>query len=52
MMGFTNVARKLINNGAYIAAENDNGQNPLYLAVKNNHCAFAVLMVKNMEPAR
>ena len=52
MKGFTNVAKKLIDNGAYVAAENKDGHNPLYLAVENNHCDFAVLMVHNMEPAR
>ena len=52
MKGFTNVAKKLIDNGAYVAAENKAGHNPLYLAVENNHCDFAVLMVHNMEPTR
>ena len=51
MKGFTNVARKLIDNGAYVAAENKDGHNPLYLAVQRDHCDFAVLMVNNMEPA-
>ena len=50
--GFTNVARKLIDNGAYVAAENKAGHNPLYLAIQNDHCDFAVLMVHNMESAR
>ena len=52
MKGFTNVAKKLIDNGAYVAAENKAGHNPLYLAVEKDHCDFAVLMVHNMEPAR
>ena len=52
MKGFTNVARKLIDNGAYVAAENKEGHNPLYLAVQRDHCDFAVLMVNNMEPVR
>ena len=50
--GFTNVARKLIDSGAYVAAENKNGHNPLYLAIEHNHCDFAVLMVNNMKAAR
>ena len=50
--GFTNVGRKLIESGAYIAAENKNGKSPLVLAVENEHCDFAVLMVKNMEAVR
>ena len=52
MKGFTNIAKKLIGNGAYVAARNREGQTPLYLAIKGNHCDFAVLMVHNMEPAR
>ena len=50
--GFTNVGRKLLEHGAYVAAENKDGDNPLALAVRNEHCDFAVLMVKNMEAAR
>ena len=52
MKGFTNVAKKLISNDAYVAARNNDGHNPLYLAIKGNHCDFAVLMVHNMEPKR
>ena len=50
--GFTNVGKKLIESGAYVAAENKHGHNPLYLAVKNQHCDFAVLVVKHMEAVR
>lgn len=50
--GFTNVGRKLIENGAYVAAENKNGLNPLALAIQYEHCEFALLMVTNMEAAR
>ena len=38
--------------GAFVAAENKEGYNALVLAVLNNHCDFAVLMVKNMDEAR
>ena len=52
MKVFTNVGKKLVESGAYVAAENKDEHKPLYLAVKNQHCDFAVLMVKNMEPTR
>ena len=52
MKGFTNVGKKLVESGAYVDARNKKGHNPLYLAVKNQHCDFAVLMVKCMEPTR
>ncbi len=52
MKGFTNVAKKLVGNGAYVAARNRDGHNPLYLAIKEDHCDIAVLMVHNMDPAR
>ena len=50
--GFMNVGTKLVESGAYVAAENKNGENALMLAVLNEHCDFAVLMVKHMEPSR
>ena len=50
--GFVNVGRKLIESGAFVAAENKDRESPLSLAVLNEHCEFAVLMVRNMEAAR
>lgn len=52
LKGFTNVGKKLVESGAFVATENRDGHNPLVLAVQNEHCDFAVLMVKNMESAR
>ena len=50
--GFTNVGRKLIEKGAYVAVENGDHKNPLALAYENNHYDFAVLIVKSMEAKR
>ena len=50
--GFTNVGVKLVESGAFVAAENKDGYNALALAVMNDHCDFAILMVKNMDGAR
>ena len=50
--GFTCVAKLLIENEARVMVRNKDSRTPLELAVLEEHCEFATLMVKSMQPAR
>lgn len=50
--GYCKIADKLLEKGAAPSAENGKGQTALEIAIENNHCDFAVLLIKKSDPAR